>query len=406
MKKLILIFSVLIATASSAQVTLTGTSSQSLPAFFIIDKEPKSVAPVTDPNKLTATLLNVFDQQGGLKPDVAIEFAPYWLRDSSKMQLSNLTNRSLCFKSLAFSIASSNDNISENARKLGLGFRFQPFNQLNTTFIHNLQEVLKPNQILYNLLKGIGVTDKAFIVLISDTAAFTSHVNAVINNFPGIDAVDKANTQAALREVLRKVPRFEKETNEAYIKRLIGFILSPVKTYDVSDFYKQNYKFEIAGAAGMRFPTNEIGFSYISRVGVWANYSYNFQNKEKTRQVASLNAMARILSSFTDSVTTNYDLGASFTAKWWKSLPVSLEFVGRHYTYEYDDINLAGDTISRIDRKNTYRFALTADFAIDKDLSLNFTFGRDYDKPFQTSGNLLGIFGLNYTFGTRNKLTY
>ncbi|TND08836.1 MAG: hypothetical protein FD123_1690 [Bacteroidetes bacterium] len=396
---------------SHAQINITGTSSQALPAFFIIDKEPKSVATPSNPRKLAASILNAFDQEGGFNPDVGIEFAPYWLRDSSRISLPTPNPGQqyipAAFQSLAFSIASAEEkkiNSDISGRVIGLGFRIHPALRINVSTAQNVRNMTR-NGTLINIIQFVSL-QAAFNNMLNQNAIVTQIRDQInIQYATDLDARVLYNTY--LDRMVQKTPMTANENATAYIQRLqdamvMNVNISQEKLYD-NNSNRRKFNWEVAGATGMRFPTNEIGFSYLSRVGIWTSVSYSIGGNNN-RRVCSFNGMARILSSFTDSITTNYDAGISFTGKWWPSLPFSLEFVGRRYVYEYDDINQAGDTINRIDRKNTYRLALTADFAIDEDLSLNFTFGRDYDKPFQTSGNLLGIIGLNYTFGTRNKL--
>lgn len=403
MKHYPIFFLLLFSISVKAQINVTGTVSQSLPAFFIIDKEPKSVSSPTTPRALAATLLNGTDQNGGLSSDLAVEFAPYWLRDSSKIRAVNNIDANVAWQSFAISIATDADRYSDEnqqGRKLGIGFRIQPALHYNSNFQAQLAQ-MSPCQDAAMILLAKR-SDAAFCAIVNDNT-FASIIEVDINSDPSLTPARRSAALFVFRGAIVKCPRLPSENNDAYILRLAEFLLKTVKTYSVGELYKSNWKWEVAGAGAIRFPTNKINFSYMHRIGLWTTVSYTHMSSDG-RPLLTATGMARTLLSASDSITTNLDLGLSVTARWWPSLPVSLEFTGRHFTYEFDDINQNGDVITRIDRHNTYRLAVTADFAVTEDVSLTFAFGRDYDRPFETSGNLLGIVGLNYTFGTKNKM--
>lgn len=393
MKKLILHLAISLTGIHSlyGQTNLTGTYSQAAPAFIIIGAQPKSVYQPETPRALSATLINTFDQKGGIRPDVAMEFSPYWLRDEKKRSLTS-TMSSAQNTTLAFSLATLADTFKTagvTGQNIGLGFRIQPMRKFNPN-ISNILSVKLDSIEFSNIIQFLSLDPK--IEEYTEDILVDKLRSAVYKN-------KKVNIYI-VDQIISLHPKVQCENNKDYLYRLQNVLL-PVSALSIDNLYDNEMKthWEIAGAVAIRFPTNSVDYSRVNRIGIWSNLSRDIYKNNFT-----LSTTARFIQNFGDSTRTNFDLGLSLTSNFWQQLPVSFEWTGRYYQYTFNDFNQAGQPIRRIESKYTYRLALTSDFAINEDVSLSFTFGRDYDQPFSTSGNLLGILGLNYSFGTKNQV--
>ncbi|HYG03687.1 MAG TPA: hypothetical protein VD927_14665, partial [Chryseosolibacter sp.] len=159
----------------------------------------------------------------------------------------------------------------------------------------------------------------------------------------------------------------------ALAKRRIGFIA------------------EVAGASSF-FTTAHDKFE---KAGIWINAS------NVVSQTDAWNFSARYFFADSDSATSNFDFGLAYI-KELSNLCLSVEAMGRSYRAEIPDFNINNEPVTIVEKDFTYRLAAQASYRIAEDISVNLSFGKNFDSPFIERGGFFSILGVRYSIFKSN----
>ncbi|HEY6505236.1 MAG TPA: hypothetical protein VIZ28_14775 [Chitinophagaceae bacterium] len=152
---------------------------------------------------------------------------------------------------------------------------------------------------------------------------------------------------------------------------------------------------DFAGGSAIRFPTNDLGYSYAENAGAWLTGGYEGGN-----QKLSLYGLARYLYQ---PERIYADPGNTISTKNISTLDMGARVL---YASKDDKFNLSFESIYRsvltksiIDP--SWRLSFSAEYDLGFNQKLTFNFGRDFDREITKSGNLIATF--NFIVGFGNK---
>lgn len=392
---------------ASDSVTLDQLRAPTSPAFNIIGIEPESVTRPSTPRALNSALVSSV-QQGFLSPNVAVEFAPYWLKSRPKLnyqQYIDPTFKQSVLQSSAFSVATKQvSNNADSSTLLGLGFRTQ---WLSGRPSNNTLELTK-SAYLETMLSSI-VGELRNDTTIKNTSSLITRINSKIDAMldgtqplPQISGISETEMKGYLKNKAKEVLatainaqiQLDGETIKTYIRRLqtSGNLLpvSTIQTLTASLKEPVGWIVQSALATSVGFPTNRFQLSEVPKAAAWTTLTYRTDNEKN-----EFNLMGRYIGSFHDSVSTNFDAGLSLV-RINSKFTFSAEAVYRAYWVEVQNVATDGSIRSETKTGDTYRTTVTVAYKVSNVMSFNATVGKDYDNPLVVQKNLLTLFGMSF----------
>ncbi len=355
----------------------------SSPAFSILDFEPTAVLRPATNKDLATDLLSTLDKNGKLIANAGLEVSPYWLKSRSGLTRERYLEPDLVQlvkQSFGLSAATVRDT-TPGARKLATGFRFK---------IKNGRPV-----------EALSAADAKFI----DSITITNRISLVRSQVRLEEVTTKAGCIQALRDALEMegsevtfsedqilfVTAAFEEAGRQYPETRAGLTQALEATIDavlkanrqlvenVADltYQRVGWVVEFAGATGF----SATGSRALERVGLWANVS------NAVSPTDLLTTTTRYLRRSTDTLTQNADLGIAYL-KQTAAYNLSFEAMLRWYHAGF---------ASQQESDFTYRIAAQASHMLGRNISVNLSFGKDFDSPFIDASGFFSILGLNYS---------
>lgn len=395
-------------------VTIDNLRNSTTPAFSIIEVEPKTVSRPSTPRGLASSLVSSFNENG-LKPDLSLEAAPFWLKKRQGItfqQYLNPVGMQGFWQTASISVATKQRKVSETKNEgtqLGIGLRAQILpgkpSSSSKLLIQGLEFETFMSSLLATAKSDAAVTTKEHIKarvnktiddIISGTLTNFESGNSRSNN-ELINYLKINKVKETLNSLIDKEEIKSGEAINQYISRLQDSNFLKAETalkVQESLKYRVGWILEVATASSIGFPANNFGQDVKhDRIGYWGNLTYRFDNGRD-----EFSFVVRKMASFSDSVSKNNDYGLSY-AHTTKDYSVSLEGILRSYELEFDDRNELGEPIRRLEKENTYKIAVNGEYKLSDNVSLTATFGKNFDNALFTSGNLLTLLGLNFGLG-------
>jgi hypothetical protein len=155
---------------------------------------------------------------------------------------------------------------------------------------------------------------------------------------------------------------------------------------------------DFAGGFAVRFPTNDLAYSFAEKAGTWVTGGYEGGNNS-----LSIYGVARYLYQpekiFAD--TTN-----SISSKNISTLDMGVRVL---YATKEDKFNLSFESIYRsVLNKSivdpSWRLVFSAEYDLGFNQKLTFNFGRDYNGVISKDGNLIAALNFIAGFGNKRKI--
>jgi hypothetical protein len=396
MKRFILILAVgyFISNNLSAQ-DISKLTVPTSPAFSILNFEPSAIMRPTNAKSLATDVLNSFDKDGKLKLNLGLEVAPYWLSSHpnlTRAQYLQPNTFQTFLQSLSISAASVKDSASGN-NKLSAGFRFKLYNGEPIKALEIASVELKSRTTVVSIINGIkNVIDG----------------NTINTKQKAIDAIEKALvTKNIEKGIVEKVKKDAATISADYTDAIadIKLFLDKLITVRVDAYAelaknvsnllyeRKGFIVEFAGASGF----NTSNKNSVEKIGFWGNASY-FVSPDDLFTLT-----ARYMFKNADTASSNIDVGLGFLKKN-NQYNISVEGMARFYSAQIADININNQPIKRVEKQFTYRLAAQASYAISKDVSINFSLGKDFDSPFISRSGFFSILGINYSIFSKEPL--
>ncbi len=351
------------------------------PAFSVSGIEPNSVLRPVSVSELSANVLQSFDREGRLKPDLGIEFAPYWLQ-SRQLSWEEYQNPGL-WQSIKQSFQLSGASVYDSSldkRVQALGLRIQALSG-------------RPSQAYLKMSE-----ERLEIMTLGAwaNAARSLAGNELKTLAAAIDWLDQrlkeGNYSASFRQEFRKraeklAQQFQEEEVKAFLEGLIGqYTADPIfqKTAEASR-ERIGFFLELAGAAAFQ-PQNEALFNTgLYRSNYWLSASYI------TNEMNQWTFMTRYGYDENGEQPLNWDAGLSFS-KGTKEFEFSLETILRYLQWEKSSVI---QTPHHDNKTLSYRIAANLNYHFNERLFLNLSMGKGYDTPLYY-GSFFSLLGLSF----------
>ncbi|MCX6829301.1 MAG: hypothetical protein NT002_08490 [candidate division Zixibacteria bacterium] len=370
--------------ADSAQVNhnepLDLMTAPTAPGLVLLGTAPSSIEHPGNPTDLALTILNRIDNLNVLPEDMAVEFAPYWLFFGRKITYSEFESNNLganFLQTLSFSIATSSraeTSPDTNSTSLGFGLRFSI---LRGEIDKGFEGYADRLDTLYKYLDTLA---KDFDSVLRER----SDGDPVLLALKGLMMTAGAEQQTwveksiglrreAIKNELEREFRANKESDIERVRETI----SGMKLRRIG------WKLDCAAGLVVDFPQRQFDKGDLSRYGAWLTGGYELGN-------LSAIWLVRLLGNQNKPDESSFDLGGRFNLSGWRQFSIAAESVYRKYHKHPVD-------------KEQWRLAFLFDYAIARNKTLSFTFGRDFEG--NKSGNLLSMVNLILGFGSDRPVT-
>lgn len=381
MKQICLLLLTLYSLLTGAQENQFETPSN--PAFTILDFEPSSILRPTSPSELKTNLLSSFDYKGNLKPNIGIEVSPYWLNSNPTLTWKEYARPGVIQsikQTLSLSFATKEDEIL-NRTVFGAGTKFQlvPGHiesdaAAETALSANLNIIVITAGVQALLAAGTITTREEVLESLTTALSITygtTVANSYLNRFRTL-AKDYPDTTAG---------------NGALLRAIVLEYNAIAVTIDVKR-QRTGIIVELAGAAKL-IPSSGDADAALRRAGIWMNIA----NRKISGEDFILTV--RHLNTSSDTTKSNLDAGLSYVRDF-DDFNFSIEALLRRSKIEFSDININNEQINMVERDFTYRIAATIQYRINDYAHLNFSVGKDYNKPLVSTDTFFSIAGINF----------
>ncbi len=364
----------------------------SSPAFSILSFEPAAVMKPTGTKELAADVLSAFGPDGKLLMNLGLEVSPYWLKSHPALTAQEYIHPSplqTIKQTLTLSAATVKDSATGN-NNLGAGFRFMILNGQPV----DSQAVVKMQLQAYNQLQALIATARRIAL-----DSFTSRARAIewIKENAANFNLDGALLIQFEKEANALMPAYTDNTNSikeflrAVENRLSELNRSMRMQFSRLLYQRKGFALEFAGASAFNMTQHRSW----EKVGAWATASYFVSRTDLFA------ATARFMSRNSDTLHSNFDLGFAYL-KEGSQYNLSLEGLLRWYWMQ-SPYMLGNERLYRHDQGFTYRLAAQVSYRILKDVSVNFSLGKEFeDEQIQSSG-FFSILGFNYSLFAKRK---
>ena len=344
------------------------------PGFVLLGIEPASVERPGNVTDLAVTILSKTENLNMLPENFAIEIAPYWLFAGSAITYDKYTDHrnigSNILQSASFSIANSSDSVSAS---LALGVRFSILRGVIDSKFNNYAVRLDSLYRMLNEINIVFASEWMKRIQIDET------VKSLKDAFPNADSSLQPIIESLITQRESEIKReVEAEIRSKYAQELenVKAIISRLRLRRIG------WKLDVAGGTAIDFPRREFDDANLKRWGAWLTGGYEW------KRISSL-AVLRFMGASDNSDEFSIDLGGRLILDDIKRFSLSAESVFRKFPNRSTD-------------NDQWRLALLFDYAISKNKSISFTFGRNFDK--QQGGNLLALVNILLGFGSNRPI--
>jgi hypothetical protein len=370
----------------------------SSPAAQLLNFAPSSIERPTDLSSFWLSINNASNNFNKLPSSYAVDFVPASLFGSGSITLKDLQERrnlgKIMWQTLDVSLGfkSEEDSLTNtNFYRTGIGVKFSLVRPAWSEATNRSYKAISDLQ--RKVTQAIEVADEDIEADSAYKAKLAERVKARkdfgINSTQYKQADDALN---AMRQTLLDKFRTEK-------------LITNTNTY--TELKKQARDFTIervgpfldfAGGFAVRFPTNQLGYSFADNAGAWLTGGYEGGNK-----ALSIYGIARYLyqpekiyadttGTISNKKISTFDMGGRLL-----------------YATDNDKFNFSGEAIYRsVLNKSiidpSWRVVFSAEYDLGFNKKLTFNFGRDFNGVVTKSGNLIAAINLIAGFGNKKPV--
>lgn len=390
--------------------------------FVLLGISPEVVETPQDPNDVLVSLRNATNNFSTLPRSYAIDIAPAWVFRSNISAASFLNQKGgdkplpNMWQTLRVSFATNSPNQSgadSALTQMGIGFKTSILrgNKTDIDWDSSRQQLDSMRAILKN--RNMAVAEYIAQKLNSDSEIKTYSDLLVATTIALAQKQDSLRQNSALATdagfMLRQSQlEGQKATYSTYLNmRNENVRQEASKRFDDSlktqmalfkqlagqlRFRRYGWKLDFAGGIVLNYPTQSLDYSLLTRYGAWITGGY------ETKQAVNFLGVGRIMlnpnqlyldgnDSLRNADNLDFDAGAKIE---WQPQGGLSRF------------RMAGEGIYRTTLNNSavegrLRYTLNLSYAVDKNMLLNFSVGKDFNSPAQVGGNLIAA--LNFFVG-------
>lgn len=413
-------------------VGLENLTLPSSPAATIMGEQPIEVTRPKNMSQLESSLLSSFSDGANLiLPDgLALEFMPYWLRPRAEAVYNRADDERHQWRPLenfAVSLATINRMQGDTLfrSQVGLGFRTILLNGRMSIEDLNKLDALKNDYLKASQLRtvmGGVIADLNGVVagtavnktVLADSLQSKIARQCTILTLSELSREILVNWALNELDVLMPTEASAPQTMAALAQHLApalaaAALATPRAVKTVSQIAKESqelrvkrygWRWEIAGATYLDFPTQEISFSKIPKLGIWTNVSYTVPSGK-----VYFIFLGRYIHDFQfvhdegDGVGAhNLDAGLSLVWDIGK-FSITGEGIGRIVQYKVTETLEDGWERSKDESQLDYRVALNLSYRISEKVLVSYSFGKAFNTQGPNTSPLINQLSLNLGFG-------
>jgi hypothetical protein len=370
----------------------------SSPAAQLLNFAPSSIERPTDLSSFWLSINNASNNFTKLPSSYAVDFVPASLFGSGSITLKDLQERKNLGKimwqtfDVSLGFKSEEDSLTKTSfYRTGLGVKFSLVRPAWSEATNRSYKAI--SELQRKITQAVEVADEDIEADTAYKAKLADRVKAR-KDF-GINSTQYKQADAALNEMRQTLlDKFRTEK-----------LITNTNTY--TELKKQAREFTIervgffldfAGGFAVRFPTNQLGYSFADNAGAWLTGGYEGGNK-----ALSFYGVARYLYQpekiYADTTNTisnkkisTFDMGGRLL-----------------YATDNDKFNFGGEAIYRsVLNKSivdpSWRVVFSAEYDLGFNKKLTFNFGRDFNGVVTKSGNLIAAINLIAGFGNKKPV--
>lgn len=387
------------------------------PALTLMGVQPLEINQPKTLNQLETTISNAYDGGGlaGIPDDFGLEVMPAWLQSRPEKIFDRdamAKNEIAPWDNLALSLASVNREINDSTSVTQIGFGFRTLIFAGKVSDKNLAMFDSLNSVL-----EIKLGKSVSLLFAIDDADYTKTYNDLLKTLKSEYAAweanggDESQVSTAVVDLMFKNTTQGKDLSanvedaDGLAKSMKAFVDGLVNSEETvalansvrdSRVRKTGFRWEIAAATYLDFPTGEIEFSVVPKVGAWTTLSYSLPKYN-----LDVSALGRYIVDFQlEEDTWNFDVGGALSFSPGK-LSVSGEVIQRFQTatvirtLEEDGV----DFVAEDDKRQDYRAAFNASYRFKDNMIISYSLGKRFDFSDGFQENLLSMLSLNLGFG-------
>lgn len=406
---------------SSEDLDLGKIKSPSSPAAIIIENQ---VGAISSPKTWSALETNLFsnfvgeDNTLNIPNNYALEFSPYWAKEdlhiSNKDFLAPRPGQSL-MQNFSVSISSTQnyllkDSLSSNA--MGFGVRtmlWQGSKSEKDRLLRKYKSILSDIRLsnwLFMFFDQLGCNDCKRDELIE---LFMKEVDEKKNDVFS-DELNNISKKRIINELSKYLysnlifsddPDKYSDSVEAAIDRFLEIDTELLGIQELKADRK-GFKLEISSAIALDFPTDQIDYSIVPKVGFWVTPSYQPYKQDWIEILGvfryynyNLDFYEKFLGDM-DVFEHSVDYGLQMALKW-KKYSLSFEGIGRTAkTLLSEEVDDDGITTRRTRTEKDFQYLVNFNYQISDNLILTYNFGKEFDPILNYKGNVISLLSLNF----------
>ncbi len=388
------LFTLLVFCQDQSEINLDILRSPTIPSSTLIGQTNSEINKPSDPNEILFSIQNGTNNFSQIPSNYSIEIAPAWIfrgesityEEFAKNKLTNNLWQNFTF-SISMNSNEKTDSIQANT-KLGMAFKFSflrgNINKKSKKYLDNSNKQLRT------------------------IAAVTSSARIeFIRSDPDVNKLQKdkalANTEQEKNAIQNKIDKLinnfeEKLTKENMKSKAYKTTLDSIQNIsDNIQFGRTGFKLDLVGGLSYDFPDNVYSDNNVYKAGIWLTGGY-----EGEKGLSALGILRylynpdKILADDdgviqTDDVET-IDYGLKILYHPQKSnFSSSIEFI-RRGVIDSELIN------------SSWKYILNAEYKIQKNTSLNLSFGRGFEGDITKDGNVIALLSVFKGFGNNRNL--
>lgn len=167
--------------------------------------------------------------------------------------------------------------------------------------------------------------------------------------------------------------------------------------------YGLRWEVDLAGA--VVFPTNEFGFSFVPRWGLWSNFSYKSPHLDNLTFIA----LARIIFNNDDYLDKYQPIEEDHTLDDFRDIGMRLVYEKNKFSLEAEYIHrfnrdkivriIDGEEFERKINNDTHKYVLNINYNIKDNITVSYNIGKNFDDLDPSSGDLISGLSVNFGFG-------
>jgi hypothetical protein len=370
----------------------------SSPAAQLLNFAPSSIERPTDLSSFWLSLSNATSNFNKLPTSYAVDFVPASLFGSGSITLKDLQERrnlgKIMWQTLDVSLGfkSEEDSLTQTSfYRTGIGVKFSLVRPAWSEATNRSYKTIA--QLQRKITEAVEVADEDIEADTSYKAQLAARTKARRDHGMSSPEYKTADSMLnTLRQTLLDKFRTEKviANNNTYTE-----LKKQAREFTIE---RVGFFLDFAGGFAVRFPTNQLGYSFADNAGAWLTGGYEGGNK-----ALSFYGIARYLYQpekiYADTTNTisnkkisTFDMGARLL-----------------YATDNDKFNFGGEAIYRsVLNKSivdpSWRVVFSAEYDLGFNRKLTFNFGRDFNGVVTRGGNLIAALNLIAGFGNKKPV--